>query len=196
MRTFLITAVAAAGLTLAGCSHTTPGNATTAPSTSGSSSNGPVVPQVTNPLDTTKFEQNPCDVLTKDQARELANLTTTRLDAKAPGGAICGWQDENHNDVNFSLNRTGGLETLYRNHRSDDPGYFEPVPSVAGYPAVFASISDGRAGGTCTLSVGVSKDVAMVVSSTFFASSPNRSDPCPLVQKAAEMAIATLKAGS
>ncbi|WP_370945347.1 DUF3558 domain-containing protein [Amycolatopsis sp. cg5] len=145
MRTATLGVVITAGLLLAGCSGTIPGNAqTTPPTASPSTSSGLSVPPVANPLDTTKFEQNPCDVLTKEQARELANLTTTKLDAEAPGGAICSWVDENHNDINFSLNRTGGLETLYRNHRSDDPGYFEPVPSVAGYPAVFADIQDGR----------------------------------------------------
>ncbi|MFD8494964.1 DUF3558 domain-containing protein [Amycolatopsis sp. NPDC059657] len=197
MRIATLAAIAGVGLLLAGCSKSTSGNATPTSATSGpSSSSGPPVPQVTNPLDTTKFEQNPCNLLSPDQARALANLVTTRLDSKAPGGPICGWQDEHHNDVNFSFTRGGGLSDVYRNHRPDDPGYFEPVPSIAGYPAVYGSIADSRADGTCTLIVGVSNDVVMVTSSELGGTSPDEKNPCPLVQKAAEAAIATLKAGA
>lgn len=196
MRTLTFAIVATVSLVLTGCSQQTPGNGSATPSASNSpTSNGPVVPQVTNPLDTTKFEQNPCGVLSPEQAQQVANLTTSKLDAGAPGGPICAWRDENHNSIGFSLNRTGGLTTLYRNHRPDD-GYFEPVASVSGYPAVFASLVDGRSTGSCVLSVGVSNDVAMVVDAILGGTSPDQKNPCPLAQKAAEAAIATLKAGA
>jgi hypothetical protein len=71
-----------------------------------------------------------------------------------------------------------------------------PVPNVAGYPAVFGSIADGRPKGICTMVVGVRNDEVMTVTSLFSTSSPYRGDPCPVVQKAAEAAIATLKGGS
>ncbi|WP_370947380.1 DUF3558 domain-containing protein [Amycolatopsis sp. cg5] len=183
----------AAGLALTGCSKTTPGNAATvSPSTSGSPASDPVVPQVTDPLDVSKFEQDPCKLLTADQARELANLVTTTVTSGA-AGPICGWRDGDRNEIAFGFVHANGLADSYRNHQPDDPGYFVPVPSVAGYPGVFASISDGRADGVCTLAVGVRNDAVVTVTSLMNASSPYRKDPCPLVQKAAEAAIATIK---
>ncbi|MFD8494954.1 DUF3558 domain-containing protein [Amycolatopsis sp. NPDC059657] len=196
MRKLTVGVVAVAGLLLtAGCSRTTPGNAQTTSPTAGSSSSGPAVPQVADPLDTTKFEKDPCGLLSPDQARALANLLTTRLDSKAAGGPICSWLDEHHNGISYSLIRGGGLSDVYRNHLPNDPGYFEPGESAAGYPAVYASITDGRPKGDCVLMVGVRNDVVMVTGSILGGTSPDQENPCPLVKKAAEAAIATLKAG-
>ncbi|WP_176968886.1 DUF3558 domain-containing protein [Amycolatopsis xylanica] len=183
----------AVGLVLSGCSKTTPGNAATVPPSSpGTSASDPAVPQVSDPLEVSKFEQDPCKALTADQARELASLATTNV-TSGTAGPICGWRDGDRNEIAFGFVHANGLADSYRNHQPDDPGYFVPVPSVAGYPGVFASISDGRPDGVCTLAVGVRNDVVMTVTSLMNSSSPYRKDPCPLVQRAAEAAIATIK---
>jgi hypothetical protein len=148
---------------------------------------------VSNPLDTTKFEQNPCGLLSQARAGQVANLVSTRMSAGA-AGPICQWSDTSHNGVAFGLIHGNGLSDAYQSQ--DSAGYFVPVPNVAGYPAIFGSVSDGRSMGVCTMVVGVRNDEVMTVSSSFGTSSPYNADPCPVVQKAAEAAIATLKGGS
>jgi hypothetical protein len=188
----------AVGIALAACSTSSPGNAvgppvSTGPSTA-TSGTKLQAPRVPNPLDVTKFEKNPCNVLSPAQARQVANLTKT----DGNDGSvfpICGWTDSNYNSVAFSFVRGNGLSDAYQNQDSGS-GYFQVAPDVAGYPAAFTSVSDGRSKGTCTMYVGVRNDDVMTVSSSFSASSPYRGDPCPVVQKAAEAAVATLKGGS
>jgi hypothetical protein len=149
---------------------------------------------VPNPLDATKFEQNPCALLSQAQARQVANLAKTRV-ISDPAGPICHWSDDADNSVAVSLVRGNGLRDVYQS-RDSEHGYFVPVPNLSGYPAVFSSLSDGRSKGICTMGVGVRNDEVMTVDSSFVASSPYYSDPCSLTQKAAEAAVATLKGSS
>ncbi|MFD8493624.1 DUF3558 domain-containing protein [Amycolatopsis sp. NPDC059657] len=185
----------AVGLTLASCSPKTPGSASTAPSVPSSRTNGAAVdvPQVEAPLEVTRFEQDPCAVLSQDQASQLANLTTTDKGPGATDLPICGWRDGSRNTISFGFVRGNGLRDPYQNHAPGDPGYFEVAPAIAGYPAVFSDISDGRADGSCTLIVGVRNDEVLTVMSTLPRSSPHLKNACQLVQKAAEAAIATIK---
>jgi hypothetical protein len=192
--------VMAAGLTLAACSTSTTGNATPSPSSSaaspssGASSGKLTAPSVANPVDVTKFEQNPCSALTSAQASQVAQLTKTggNFGGNPP---TCQWKDDNYNGVSFSFVRGGGLNDAYA-YQDSQSGYFKVAPDVSGYPAVFSSPNDDRSKGNCQLIVGVRNDEEMVVNSSFVASSPYYSDPCSLTQKAAELAIATLKGGS
>jgi hypothetical protein len=108
---------------------------------------------------------------------------------------ICHWSDDVDNSVAVSLVRGNGLRDVYQSQDSER-GYFVPVPELSGYPALFASLSDCRSEGTCTMGVGVRNDEVMIVDSSFVSSSPYYSDPCSLTQKAAEAAITTLKGAS
>lgn len=187
-----------AGFALSGCSTSTGGNATPSPtavgSATGTSKPKLTAPPVVNPLDVTKYEQNPCDAITASQAGQLANLT--EREENGPGKfPICGWRDESRNSISFSFIRGGGLSDVYAN-QDDDSGYFQVAPDVSGYPAVFAGITDNRSKGGCTMGVGVRNDVQMMVDVSFRTSSPLYGDPCAAVQKAAAAAIATLKGGS
>jgi hypothetical protein len=192
--------VVTVGFTLAACSTSTTGNASpsSSPSTASPSSSTSVgksaAPPVTNPLDVVKFEQNPCTVLTTEQATQVASLTTTSGNS---GGAtpICSWRDENHNSIAFSFVRGGGLSDAYA-YQDSESGYFKVAPDVSGYPAIFSGTSDDRTTGGCQLIIGVRNDEEMTVYSTLRPSSPNYSDPCSLTQKAAQAAIATLKGGA
>jgi hypothetical protein len=160
----------------------------------GASSGKLTAPQVTNPLDVSKFEQNPCGVLTAAQAGQLANLTKT---SGSSGGVspICTWKDDSYNDIGFSFVRGGGLNDAYA-YQDSQSGYFKVAPAVSGYPAVFSGTSDDRTTGGCQLIVGVRNDEEMQVNVSFVASSPHYKDPCAVTQQAAEAAIATLKGGA
>ncbi|MCU1681535.1 MAG: hypothetical protein JWQ81_2274 [Amycolatopsis sp.] len=151
-------------------------------------------PQVANPLDVSKFEQNPCGVLTAAQASQLANLTKTSGNSSG-NSPICSWKDDSYNDIGFGFVRGGGLSDAY-GYQDSESGYFKVAPDVDGYPAVFSGPTDDRSKGGCQIGVGVSNTEVLTVDSSFVASSPYYSDPCSLSQKAAEAAITTLKGGA
>jgi hypothetical protein len=183
-------------LALAAC--TTPVSSQTPLASSGPSSpttSKLTAPQVSNPLDVSKFEQDPCKVLSLAQASQVANLATS---SKADGNVapICSWADSNHNTVAFGfVPGNGGLSTVYKN-QDNKSGYFKVAPDVAGYPAAFFGSNDDRNRGGCQVAVGVSNDEVITISTDFRNSSPYYSDPCPVVLKAAEAAMATLKGGA
>jgi hypothetical protein len=190
-----------AGLTLAGCSHSTGGSATPTPSSnSGSptaaSSSGQAVPQVANPLTVSQFEQNPCGLLTTAQANQILPSVRTRVSPGASTNPICSWIDAKQNSVGLGLVKGNGLSDAYGQRAPGDPGYFEPIPSVAGYPGVYASVSDDRSQGGCTVIVGVRNDEVLTASTAFVDGSANETNPCPLALKTAELGVATLKGGS
>lgn len=188
----------AAGFMLAACSNSTGGNATPSPTAAGpvteTGKTRLTAPPVSNPLNVSKYEPNPCTVLTAAQASQVAGLTKTgeNFGGKFP---ICQWKDDNYNRIGFTFTIGGGLSDTYSN-QDDDSGYFKVAPDVSGYPAVFAGITDDRSKGGCQLVVGVSETVQLVVNSSFDKSSPLYGDPCSVTQKAAEAAIVTLKGGS
>ena len=167
-----------------------------APSETGSApGTSSAAPQVRNPLDTAKFDQQPCTALTQAQATQIANLISGQQSAGnvAP---VCTWTDADHNRVTVGfLPGNGGLATVYKT-RDSASGYFEVAPDVAGYPAVFSATSDLRKDGGCQVVVGVRDDEAFTANVGLLQSSPNYSDPCSLAAKTAEAVVTTLKAGA
>lgn len=188
------------GSTLTACSSSTTGNADPAPSsaTQGPSTGTPgghlTAPPVPNPLDVSKYEQNPCGVLTQAQAAEVAKLETTRLSSGA-SGPICRWQDADHNSIGFSFVHGGGLSDAY-GYQESNSGYFKVIPQISGYPAVLSGTTDDRNRGGCQVIVGVRNDEEMTVYASLRPSSPNYGDPCSLAQKATEAALLTVKGGA
>ncbi|MBB4686400.1 DUF3558 domain-containing protein [Amycolatopsis jiangsuensis] len=169
----------------------TSSNAPTSPS-----STGPKVPQVTTPLDVTKYEQDPCSALTQTQATQVFNAARSRKNDSNVAPA-CDWFDSDNNGVSLGfLPGQGGLTTVYGNSSGSSAGYFEAAPDVFGYPAAFSDVSDDRKNGACQIFVGVTSDEAFSVSSLLRPSSSSYSDPCSLVTKVAEAAVATIKAGA
>lgn len=199
MRKSLLGTVLVAGVLLGGCTHSTTGSGTpTAPGspTAASSSSASAAPQVANPLEVSKFEQNPCGLLSAAQASQLFIVARTVVSPGATSTPICGWENATHDDIDLGLVRGNGLSDAYGQHSPGDPGYFIPITSVGGYPGIYGSVSDNRDKGVCTILVGVRNDEVLTASSGFNIGSPNRANPCPVVLKAAELAVATLKGGS
>lgn len=152
-------------------------------------------PPVPSPLDTSKFEQDPCSVLSQSQAAQVANLTSTR---KSDGNVapICTWTDPDHNslDIGF-VPGNGGLTTVYKS-QDNKSGYFKVAPDVGGLPAAFFGPYDDRNEGGCQIGVGVKSDEVFTVGVIFRQSSPSYSDPCAVSVKAAEAVVSTLKGGA
>src|SRR5690242_512041 len=91
-------------VTVTGCTTISPGEATpattsessTAGSTSSSGDEGDLpsdgAPKVKDPLDTTRFEQDPCSSLSTKQAQDL-NLPTNGKQEEIPYGVGCEWRN-------------------------------------------------------------------------------------------------------
>lgn len=150
------------------------------------------MPQVTEPLEVARYEQNPCALL--PQAAEVFHAVRSR---KIAGNVapVCTWNDSANSSLAIGLlPGQGGLATVYQNRSST--GYFEPAPSIDGYPAVFTNALDNRADGGCQIAVGVRADEAFTNSVILFKQSPSYDDPCAVAVKAAKAVVATLKTGS
>ncbi|MFB9930672.1 DUF3558 domain-containing protein [Amycolatopsis halotolerans] len=194
------TVYAAAGalllLTVTACSSK-PG--TPAPATSESSAAPPStarsVPRVTSPLDATKYEQNPCALLSQAQATQLISSVRNRQAAGAVA-PICSWYDADGNRIGLGLlPHQGGLASAYQ-HQDSQSGYFEAIPDIDGYPAVLSGTTDSRKSGGCQAIVGIADDETFTSSILLQPASPLYQDPCSLAVKTAAAAITTIKAGT
>ncbi|MFF0149154.1 uncharacterized protein DUF3558 [Amycolatopsis sulphurea] len=155
----------------------------------------PNVPQVTSPLDVGKYEQDPCAVLSKAQATEVFQALRNRT-SSGNFAPRCTWYDSKDNSISISfLPGQGGLSTSYKNGAGAG-GYFEAAPDVSGYPAVYSAVLDDRKSGGCQIGVGVKNDEIFTFSAILDKASPSYGDPCSLVTRAAEAAVATIKAGA
>jgi hypothetical protein len=193
-----LTAMAGVALTVAGCSPSPVGGSATptTASTSSASSLPPGTPNVAHPLDTTAFQKAPCSVLTAAQLRQL-NITTTGGEVvDDPLGPHCGWTDTGPSHLGLSvifLTAGSGLASIYS--QKSQYVVFEPLPDIAGYPAIVAMTDDIRAQGTCKVSVGVSNDLLINVQGGA-QYGPDQAKSCDQMQAAATAMVTTMKGGS
>ncbi|WP_116202498.1 DUF3558 domain-containing protein [Amycolatopsis circi] len=183
-------------LTLTACTSNPGSPAPSTPSTSlATSSAAPDVPQVANPLDVAKYEQNPCTLLTQAQAKQVIESVRTTTDAGA-GAPICSWYGPDNSSVGIGfVPNGGGLASAYQ-YKDSSSGYFEKAPDTDGYPTVLSGPTDDRKKGGCQAIVGVKNDETFTSSVILRQSSPHYSDPCALAITAATAAIKTIKAGA
>lgn len=209
----LAAATLAAGAVLTGCSGsengsagdipvaTVPGGksraATSEPPTgkansvSGSSTGS--APKVPTPIATEKFTGDVCATLSAAKRSELGlGAGTARA---APTGPSCFWKfteaDTNRVDISAQEENPNGLSDIY--DQKDKFAYFEPL-QINGHPAVYTSISDQRGRGDCSLYIGLNDQFAARVG-VRLAKGPDKSQPCPTVEKVAGAMIDTVKAG-
>jgi hypothetical protein len=207
VRTATITVALAATLfaLVAGCSSgtgTTPlGTTGTKPATTSTSAGHALpaggAPAVTNPLDTTKYQQNPCSVLT---AAQLQTLSINGPGKPNPGliGPSCGWFDQSNFsslDITFYTNPKVriGLTGPYLNRKSFQ--LFQPT-QVNGYPAVIADRFGHGGKGDCEAFVGTADDVLVDFHLLLSSGEPHYTDACPVAQDAATAGVTTMRSGS
>ncbi|WP_409466870.1 DUF3558 domain-containing protein [Amycolatopsis sp. GA6-003] len=192
-------AFAAAGslllLSLTACSSTPGTSVAATPESASPTSATRSVPKVNNPLNATKYEQNPCSLLSQAQATEVINAVRHRQ-GQGLVAPLCTWYDDRDNSVGLGLlPGQGGLAGAYANSDSKS-GYFEVAPDVNGYPAVFAGTTDDRKRGGCQIAVGIKDDETFTASVMLDKSFPGYDDPCALATKTAAAAVTTIKAGA
>lgn len=190
-------ALAAAGV-LSACSGGSGGAGSIPPATSSSSAassssaGGGLAPSVPTPLPTDAVLSNPCGALSADQVRTIG-LTGPGTRDDDTTGPSCKWKSatSEFNSVFIApmTANKNGLNDIYANRPKDK--YFEPT-TVGGYPAVYADIVDNRSGGDCVLWVGVTDQLSVFVS-TQIGSGPNKSNPCPVVERVATAMIQHLQ---
>lgn len=173
---------------------TTPTEAPTSSSPLAGSSQGEA-PEVERPLDGSKYVADPCSSLNQAQQQEF-NTSSSEEDGDQ-NGVSCIWKiGDGSTSATISYPKEKiGLDHVYSLKDSfylvDGAGYFEPS-DVDGYPAVYASVSDGRAEGDCILNVGVNENLYF---SVFLRTRPTN-DACKGAENVASAVIRTMQQGA
>ncbi|WP_370934230.1 DUF3558 domain-containing protein [Amycolatopsis sp. cg13] len=188
----------------AGCSSSAPGQAVPAertdrPAPSSASADqvpGPGVPKVHNPLDITRFKQNPCDSLTAQQISGLlGDGARINPDPHGPGGPGCGWFSQAQIVIVFPNVDKLGLTSVYRARGGAYP-FFQPLAPVDGYPVVAYGTADLRARlGECNVALGTSDRETLDVSISQSPAHKGEKDPCESARGVAEQALGNLRGG-
>ncbi|WP_410606962.1 DUF3558 domain-containing protein [Amycolatopsis sp. lyj-109] len=187
---------------VAGCSNDVVGRpspsagGTDSPSPAGESSD---VPKVAHPIDTSRYEREPCSALSADQLSQLGIKTEPKSDLAAKGGPGCEWNA--YDDIGWTvgarlLTAGSSLANLYEQHAQGAWPFFEPVPDVSGYPGVLLESVETRPKSVCGMSVALRDDMIYSVQIRIDPQKEEANDPCPVVRKIAEMAVSTMKAGA
>jgi hypothetical protein len=200
LRIRTVVAGTAALVLLAGCDSSggTSGTPTTAPQPT-STGNGAGAPKISNPLDLTAAEADPCAVVTAAQLQAYGIPGVAGKKSSTAPGSGCLWPggttDAEMSPAVNILPAGTSLETIYAKKGSTYP-VFEPQPDVQGYPAAIALAVDQRKDGSCELFVGASDEKAILVTFQSFEKSKYFADPCAGATEFANLAMTTIKAGA
>ena len=153
-------------------------------------------PKVEDPLDASRFEQDPCATLTAAQAQELG-LPATGKQENGILGLDCEWFNlDTRGQVTISplTNSDRGLSGFYAADQRGEYAYFMPLPPIEGFPVIAADLVDRRPEGTCVIVVGVADQLAFGVSLKLSGANVEMKDPCETAALVAGMALRTMKA--
>ena len=201
MRTRLLLALAVLVMA-AGCTVTSAG--TPRPASTEATSDDPAgseglpsdgAPKVEDPLDVSHFEQNPCDALTPEDAKEL-NVPVTGEQGGDAFGETCNWrnsQTRGYLSVSFFSGDPRGLSSVYREAEGVGWPYFEPVDDIEGHPAAAFSTSEAKPTITCVVVVGVTDQLVFTTHVSLSDANIDKVDPCEMAAKAAGMMMRTMQ---
>ncbi len=192
-----MSALVIATVVLAGCAAQTAGSAQpadNAPPTTGSANNFGA-PKVTTPLDTTKYQANPCGTLTPAQLQALGITQPGKVTAD-PTGGFCDWSPQL--DVVYTLGfniefQPGDAPGLANVYQIGGPNSIKRLPDVHGQPAV--TQPSQNTGGSCTIYVGATDMISYGVAVTIPGGLPHFADPCTVATQIADDVTTTMKSG-
>ncbi|WP_225978307.1 DUF3558 domain-containing protein [Gandjariella thermophila] len=152
-------------------------------------------PHVASPLDTAKYQADPCRTLTRAQLQSLGlPAATPNPDIAFPAGPKCSWFSTQTNSsiaMSFLTGNKRGLSNLYLKRK--EAALFQEIPPINGYPAViFDEYADQRSRGACSVAVGMSDTLILAVP---VQGTPQTKDPCGIAQQAAGLIIENIKGG-
>lgn len=210
----LACAAAAAGCTTLSQGHATPTSTSSSSSEEGTTSSAPTsdesdieetpgdeelpshgAPKVQNPLDVSRFEQDPCLALTQAQAQAL-NVPYPGEPGELAFGKACSWgisgMRSGRVSIDFLSEDPTGLSSAYKSNENGEFAFFEPL-EILGFPAVAFDITDGRSSGQCAVGVGTSDTLAFTVNVVLSGVNVGVKDPCEETAKVAEMMLQNMK---
>lgn len=153
-------------------------------------------PAVDNPLDTTRYQQDPCLALTASQAQEF-NLGYPGEAQDGALGNACrfgGLTDARarvyiafHDEYPF------GLSAAYQANEDGKLDVFEELSPIEEYPAVVRAGTDDRPNGGCTIDIGTSDEITFEVSVLLAQEFVGVKDPCESAVLVAGEVLRTMK---
>jgi uncharacterized protein DUF3558 len=150
-------------------------------------------PKVSDPLDTSRYEQDPCQALTADRAQSLNLPPTGETMENVALGNGCEWKNpETRGVVNivFIVDDPRGLSPEYEAKNQD----FKELPEIEGYPAITRDGADEFGG--CTIVVGAADDMAFESIVQLSQANIGKKDPCEVAVQVAGLALQTMKQGA
>jgi len=156
-------------------------------------------PKVDNPLDTSRYEQDPCQSLTSDQVQPLNLPPTGETMDNVALGKGCEWfNPDTRGEVNivFVVGDPRGLSPEYEVNNRHGWKYFDELPDIEGYPAVARSGTDDRDIGRCTVVTGVADDMSFETVLRLSQDNIGQKDPCEVAVQVAGLALQTMKQGA
>jgi len=156
-------------------------------------------PKVNDPLDTIRYQHDPCSTLTASQAQEELNLPPQGKPEDVPLGKGCEWYNaDTRGRVNIGI-LTGnprGLSGFYEADQRGEYPYFIPLSPIEGYPAIAGDVEDRRPRGICIVVVGVTDQLTIQFSLQLSQANVGQVEPCDMAAKVAGLAMKTMKAGA
>lgn len=158
--------------------------------------NGTAAPRVTDPLEVSELEGNPCTALSDVQRDKLRLKAGTEKSGKI--GLYCAYYYANGsgNNVSVGISKpfTDGLSDVYA--KREALGHFQPT-TIAGYPAVYAGpYHDRSAEGECQLFVGFTDTDVVRLTVILGSDTHDYSRPCDVADLTAKTVIQHLQDGS
>lgn len=154
-------------------------------------------PAVDDPLDTTKFQEDPCLSLTPEQSEVTFGLSPAGRPFRATLGNGCEWKNDSswgQAEISFLTANPRGLSAEYAVDKEGNWAYFDPM-TVEGQPAVARSQADARPQGECAVVVGATNEVTFEVRIQQSRSNIGKGDPCATAADVAREAVKTMRAG-
>jgi len=156
-------------------------------------------PKVDNPLDTTRYQQDPCQALTPTQAEEL-NVNTPGEPHDGGLGNACEFRGTSDRralvDVASLDEYPFGLSASYQANEDGKYDFFDELGLIEGYPAVALAAADDRPNGGCGVDVGVSDEIAFNVVIELSTANVGEKDPCETAAMVVGMVLRTMKEGA
>ena len=155
-------------------------------------------PKVENPIDVSHFEQNPCEVLTPEQANTL-NVDPEGTRADITFGTGCMWRNPESGGgtiISFLSKVKNGLSDTYRSHSRGEFTYFDPIEDLEGFPAVAWATDTEKPTSACSITVGITDQLAIQTQTELSRNNVGHKDPCEAGALATGKMLATMKAAS
>lgn len=204
--TALVTALIGS-LLVAGCSTAVSGSAAPAGAAASRPNTGPSgsvtsgagdnygAPKVTTPLDTAKFQPDPCTTLTPAQQHAVGISVPGKVQVSDYGN-ICQWSVRYNViygigfNIKFNSGEPPGLANAYENA---GPGQMRRLPDVHGQPA--ATEPSQNTDGSCTVYLGATDQIEYAASVVIGPGQPYYQNPCAVAQQIADAATVTMRSG-